>query len=104
MIRLLALARRRGFLDPLDLTSRRRVERCVEHPTPKAWDESYSVIVGSDGYTTLWQAVLLTDPSFPAPNLTGKTKWPRIPSQDLLIRAIALVTNGNNLKILGARS
>jgi hypothetical protein len=96
MVRLLALGRKCNF--PRDFADRRRVERCVENPTLKNWNAAYGVVLGSLGnvFITLWQAVLLTDPSFPAPDMVERDKkrikWTRLPSQDVLVRAVTRAT------------
>ena len=73
---------------------------CVENPTEATWDEAYSIVVGSDGWTTLWQAVLKVRPSFPRIGPTRERGviipgygWKEIPDKATLVVAIRYATD-----------
>jgi hypothetical protein len=82
----------RNMLGPLDERIRARVERVLENPTQETWDDAYSIIVGSDGWMTLWQAVLKMDRAFPRSKPCDEP-WPRVPSRETLLRALAYATH-----------
>lgn len=82
----------------LNTECRGRLEAVLDNPTEETWDEAYSLIVGKDGFTTLWQAWVKVDPaaprSGPADDMAGKRirGWPSIPDQLTLYRALREVT------------
>ncbi len=88
----------RNMFGSLDTVCRRRLEAVIENPTEETWDNSYSLIVGKDGFTTLWQAWVKVDPAAPrtgpAEDFAGKrlSGWSRIPDQLTLYRALREVT------------
>lgn len=71
---------------------RRRLRALMVNPSQETWDDAHSIIVGP--HTTLWQAILVVDPTFPktgaATDQVGNVvrPWPRVPAPDLVIRAI----------------
>ncbi|MCI0563915.1 MAG: hypothetical protein MN733_36030 [Nitrososphaera sp.] len=73
---------------------RRRLQAVVNKPTQKTWSNAYSIILNPHGrINTLWQAVMAVDPTFPNIGPRRGEQWERIPSQDLLLRAIRYVTH-----------
>lgn len=94
MLNVLAVRRATNLYGPLSAEVRARLDAVVSDPTPETWDDAHSIILSRKGFTTLWQAVIREDPTFPRTGPTtdarGKqlTPWPAIPSTDLLIRAI----------------
>jgi len=82
----------------LDAECRGRLEAVLDNPTEETWDEAYSLIVGKDGFTTLWQAWVKVDQaaprSGPAEDMASKRirGWPSIPDQLTLYRALREVT------------
>ncbi len=71
---------------------RRRLEAVIENPNHETWDNAYSICIS--GFTTLWQAVIAIDPTFPR---TGPVEdraghrlkgWERVPDQLTLYRAL----------------
>lgn len=85
-----------GRLRPRERT---RLRAVVYQPTEKTWDDAHSIIIGADGWTTLWQAVIAVDPTFPkigpATDVRGRrvARWARIPSQGLLLAALRYATH-----------
>ena len=88
----------RNMFGKLDTECRGRLEAVLEDPTEETWDEAYSLIVGKDGWTTLWQAWVQVDSDAPrtgpAQDFAGKRLrgWSRIPDQLTLYRALKEVT------------
>ena len=88
----------RNMFGSLDAECRGRLEAVLDNPTEETWDEAYSLIVGKDGFTTLWQAWVKVDPaaprSGPRDDMKGKriSGWPSIPDQLTLYRALREVT------------
>jgi hypothetical protein len=89
----------RNLFGRLDEEMRERVRAVAVNPTVETWQDAYSVIVGSDRWLTLWRAVLAVDPSFPrvgrSTDQQGNVvkEWARIPSQELLLRALRYATH-----------
>lgn len=89
----------RNFFGPLDQSIRRRIRRVITSPNARNWEDAHSVIIGSDGWMTLWQAVIAVDPTFPRTGRVTNQKgdvleeWRRIPSTDLILRAVRFATH-----------
>ncbi len=85
-----------GRLKPRERT---RLRALIYQPSEKTWDEAHSIIVGGDGWMTLWQAVIAVDATFPkvgpATDIRGRrvSRWERIPSQELLVAALRYATH-----------
>jgi len=85
-----------GKLKPQYRTMLRAV---LYHPSEETWDDARGIIVGADGWMTLWQAVIAVDPTFPkvgpATDARGRVveRWRRIPSQELLLAALKYATH-----------
>jgi hypothetical protein len=85
-----------GKLRP-DLKTRLRA--AFYQPTEETWDNAYSIIIGANGWTTLWQAVIAVDPTFPrsgpAHDSRGRlvSRWAKVPSQETLVRALRFATH-----------
>jgi len=81
----------------LPVESKERIKRYLNKPTHKNWDDIYCLII-SDGssrkLSTIWQAVVAIDPSFPQSAGCNtsckdlKKKWPTIPSAETVIHAM----------------
>jgi hypothetical protein len=83
---------------------RARLTAAIEHPGEETWDDAYSIILDRDSWTTLWQAVLATEPSFASARapvtrwvpddseLGGHSEpvsgWSRTPAAETIIQAI----------------
>lgn len=79
---------------------RKRLERVVKNPTIKNWEDAHTIIIiGADGFMTLWQAVIRVNPSFPRTgrcvDLNGRVLqgWSRIPDKHTLVRALKYATH-----------
>ena len=85
-----------GRLKPRERT---RIRALIYQPTEDTWEDAHSIVVGSDGWMTLWQAVLAVDPTFPnvgpATDARGRqiSRWARIPNQELLAAALKYATH-----------
>lgn len=73
-----------------------RIEAFINNPCVDTWDNIYSIVIGGQRFTTIWQAVCDLDSSY---NNIGKVTdvkgrvledWKRIPSAELVIRAIRI--------------
>lgn len=84
---------------PLDDRQRGRLQSLIDSPSQATWEEAHSVILDRDSWTTLWQAILAIDPSFPRTGQTTDARgnvvapWPRIPSPQLVVQAINYATH-----------
>lgn len=82
----------RNMFGPLDSDTRRRIEAVVAAPSQKTWEDAHCIIVGSDGWMTLWQAVLVIDPTFPR-SKPHDAPWPKLPNRDLILSALGYATH-----------
>lgn len=71
----------------------------LEFPNQENWNEIYSYVIHPKGKTTtVWQAVLDIDPTFPqnvSKDSSDNARWERIPSPELVQKAIAQVVFAN---------
>jgi len=81
----------RNMYGPLDTEAKTRIVELLENPTNETWDNAYSLVVGIDGWTSLWQAWSMVDPHCPRAKPCGGP-WPRIPDQLTIYRALRHVT------------
>lgn len=72
---------------------RERLVAVLANPSQETWDDAYSIIVNSSRFITMWQAVLVVDPSFPAFK-DSDGLWPRVPDYDTIARAIRYAVTG----------
>jgi len=80
-----------NLFGPLRQDIRARLFAVADNPTQDTWTDAYSVIVTSQGMTTLWQAVLAhTDYSVRSKPLDGH--WPAVPTRDQLLTALSAAT------------
>lgn len=89
----------RNVFGPLDAECRARLRAVLENPTEETWDAASSLIVGKDGFTTLWQAWVKVDPGAPLSGCRYDAEtgdkirgWQKIPDQLTLYRALKEVT------------
>ena len=81
----------RNMHGPLDPDTKARLAELLNNPTNETWDNAFSMIVGADGWTSLWEAWTQVDPNAPrAKPCNGH--WPRIPDQLTIYRALRHVT------------
>lgn len=83
----------RNIFGPIAPDIRQRLLQVAFCPCEEHWDDASGIIL--NGWTTLWQAVVAVDPTFPR---TGPTStlhghndisgWPRVPDRDLIIAAV----------------
>ena len=85
----------RNMVGPLRHEMKEKLRAVIDNPNEKTWDDAYGVIVGADGWTTLWQAVVQVDPEFPQSadlKEDHTTSWKKIPDSLTIVRAIKKVT------------
>ena len=67
---------------------KKRLEKVVDKPNQKNWEDSHCIIVNSKGrMLTLWQAVLAVDPFF-VRSKPLDAEWPSIPTKETIVKAI----------------
>lgn len=78
---------------------RSRLMALINNPNQQTWDDAHGIILNRQNWMTLWQAILAIDPTFPtrgqAKDDRGRVveKWPRVPTSDLVIRALKYATH-----------
>jgi hypothetical protein len=72
----------------------RRIKKYINNPNYDNWDDIQSIIIKPEGMTTIWQAMIKSDPTFPkkgrSEDFEGNIikEWERIPMPLELLRAI----------------
>jgi len=95
----LELEMARNVFGKLKAREKARLRAVLYQPNEETWSDAHGIIVGADRWTTLWQAVLAVDPTFPktGPVTTSRggtvKRWARIPSQQTLIAALRYATH-----------
>jgi hypothetical protein len=80
-------------------TVRARLVALLNSPNTETWDDAYTIILDQPSWTTLWQAVIAVDPSFPRTGPVENDKgnrisgWARIPDRETVIQAINYATH-----------
>lgn len=69
-----------------------KIKNYLMNPTESNWDEIHCIIIGSNGWTTMWQAVLEVNPNF-VQSKPVKGDWAMIPTVDEIHEALFLATN-----------
>lgn len=83
-----------NMLGELSPSIKKRVKRFVNNPTPANWDDISGVIIDGQFLTTIWQAVIKIDPTFPRHGRTTDAQgnvireWERIPTPLQVLQAI----------------
>lgn len=72
---------------------RGRLRRVVDNPCHDTWDDAHGIVLNRHSWTTLWQAVLKVDPTFPSVGPVDGEKWPKVPSREVLVRALEYATH-----------
>lgn len=73
----------------------------LEFPNHDNWDDIYSYVISTGKTATVWQAVIAVDPTFPtriSKDSEDCARWDRIPSAELVSKAIAKVVFADILK------
>jgi len=89
----------RNMFGALNLECRTRLQAVIDEPNLDTWEDAHSLIIGADGWITLWQAVIAVDPTFPrtgpTTTLKGKklTDWERVPDRSTIRQALAYATH-----------
>ncbi len=85
-----------SFAGPLSAANKACLRACIEAPSSATWEQAYSLVLTPQGLS-LWQAVCVVDPTFPAmgDDARGQRRpWPRGPDQLTLVRAIRGAVDG----------
>jgi hypothetical protein len=88
-----------NLFGPLSDEIRTRLGAAIEQPGEQTWDDVHSIILNRRKMTTLWQAVIAVDPTFPrtgpATAADGRclSGWARTPDRELLVQAINYATH-----------
>jgi len=83
----------------LKSAERSRLMAVIEDPNQETWSDAHGIILDRGSWMTLWQAIIAVDPTFPkrgaATDRRGRVvePWPRIPSRDLILKAIRYATH-----------
>lgn len=72
--------------------ARIRLQNVIDNPCQQTWEDTFRMVIGSDGRTTLWQALICTSKEFPIEQQMG-SKWEVIPKKGDLIRALRFATH-----------
>jgi hypothetical protein len=95
-----ALDHATNLFGPLGPDCQRRIHALLANPCEETWDDAHSIILNGDTWRTLWQAVLLVDPSFPTSGPVNDAAgrrlegWTAIPNRFTIRRAIQLAVEG----------
>jgi hypothetical protein len=71
----------------------KRLEKLFNNPCQETWQNAYSLIIGSDNWTTLSQCVVAVDPTFQDNKDLDADSWKRIPDFFTLRRALKYAQN-----------
>ncbi len=75
----------------LRASTKARLFAAIDEPTDERWEDVYAVVIGPNGRTTFWQAVLDSS-DYDVYAHHPKCPWPSIPTRDQLINALAHAT------------
>ena len=84
-----------GKLPPAVVT---KIKRYLDNPTTDGWSDISTIVIGGKDFTTIRDAVMVFDDTFPKTGLVTDSNnnvikdWERIPSAFELLRAIQLFT------------
>ena len=76
---------------------RKRLLAVLNHPCQASWDAAHTIIIAGSKMTTLWQAVIVVDPTFPRSKRI-EDPWPVVPDQFTLCRAIKQATRATQVE------
>lgn len=77
----------RNLYGKIPETTQNQILLYLSTPSESLWEEIYCKIIGADGWTTLWQAVVKVSPNFPDTK-PMKEKWDIIPTPEEIYEAI----------------
>jgi hypothetical protein len=103
MMRLLKNAT--NYFGTVSAEIQRRVSAFMDAPGYDTWDDIYAIILApakkcdcrGRGCTTVWQAVIAVEPTFPRSGKSGRTareRWAKYPDAMTVARAIKHATGG----------
>lgn len=75
----------------LPMSSMILIENFFKTPSPKNWNMIYTLVIGADSKTTLWEAVCKITPNFPkdvALDENNKPKWRFTPNVFTINKAL----------------
>jgi hypothetical protein len=82
---------------PLSAVAKARIAALLEQPCDDTWGNAHGIVLFHE--TTLWQAIIAIDPTFPKHGRSSDGKggkigsWPRIPTRELTMKAIRFATH-----------
>jgi len=97
------LAQRRNLFGGLKGDVRKRLLAVLNNPCQTTWDAAHTIIITGVRMTSLWQAVLVIDPTFPRSKGLDEP-WPVVPDQFTLCRAIRAATRTAQAEVVSERS
>lgn len=69
---------------------KKRLQAVIDNPNQDTWEDAHSLIVNNKGrMTTLWNAVIKVDSSFPKSKPLD-APWTKIPTSETIIKALRL--------------
>lgn len=86
----------RNLFGPISEGCAERIREYLKAPTTEGWDDIHGILISE--HRTLWQAIRIVDPTFPATgpleDINGNRieDWPRLPDPVLVARAIRAAT------------
>lgn len=91
------LNRTRNMFGPLDGELRAKLVAMLDEPSAENWDNAHSIVVGADGFTTLWQSVEATGTHLcgPVTRTDGSlvSDWSAIPTREQVEAALEFATH-----------
>lgn len=84
-----------NLFGPLGPVVRARLFAVVDNPTQDTWEDAHTVIVTTQGITTLWQA-LLAYTDYAVQSKPVDANWPAVPTREQLLTALHAATTPQN--------
>lgn len=98
----------RNMFGILKAPMREALYNYYEFPNADNWNDIYAIVISSRGrISTVWQAVLAVDPSFPNripadawDTENESARWTRVPSRELFVEALNIALKQNIDKVI----
>lgn len=82
----------RNIFGRLKPALRKRIRAYWLNPTERGWEDVYCMIVGGDGWMTVWQAWIKLDADAPRSKPCDEP-WPKWPDRDTFERILRFATH-----------
>lgn len=85
---------RNAFGLPLGRPYEKKIKAFLSNPNSETWDDIAGIIISEKGFSTIWNAVIRFDPTFPNRGRQTDEKgtiiydWERIPTPLLVLQSI----------------